>query len=228
VKLIAHRGFAEENPENTLRAVRNAQDQADMVEVDVRRCGSGELVVFHDETVDRVTDGVGAVSEYALPELRALNVLESGESVPTLTAVLAALPDHVGINVELKEPVAADALELLDTVKNEVLVSSFEESILRDIRDADDGVPTALVWAGEGGDPIDRARDLDCRAIHPEWSLCDAGFVKRAHSADLEVNAWTVVRKSTADDLQSLGVDGVIADSSDVIETENDLAELSS
>jgi len=217
VRLIAHRGFADEYPENTLRAVRQASSVADMIEVDVRQCGSGELVVFHDETVGRVTDGVGALSEYTLPELRALSVQESGESIPTLTAVLAALPDGVGINVELKEPVAADVLELLSTVDNEALVSSFEAEHLRAVRGIDPEVPTALIWAGGAGDPIDEALELGCRAIHPEWSLCDEAFVDRAHDAGLSINAWTVKRRSTAQDLRSLGVDGVIADSGDVV-----------
>lgn len=217
MKLIAHRGFADEHPENTVRAVRRASDVADAVEVDVRRCGSGELVVFHDETVDRVTDGIGAVSEYDLPHLRALTVLDSGESVPTLTAVLAAVPESIAIVVDLKEPVADDALELLEMVDNDVVISAFDPSILRTVSDLDPTVPTALVWDGNGGDPVDRARDLGCRSIHPEWSLCEEGFVKRAHSADLRVNAWPVKRTSTATDLRSLGVDGVIADDSHVL-----------
>lgn len=217
MRLIAHRGFADEHPENTLRAVREASAVADMIEVDVRQCGSGELVVFHDETVGRVTDGVGALSEYTLPELRALSVGDSGESIPTLTAVLAALPEDVGINVELKEPVAADALKLLSTVDNEALVSSFDADHLRAVRAVDPEVPTALVWAGDAGDPVDEALELGCRAIHPEWSLCDGAFVDRAHDAGLTVNAWTVKRRSTAQDLRSLGVDGVIADRSDVV-----------
>lgn len=229
MKLIAHRGFADEYPENTLRAVRKASEVSDVVEVDVRRCGSGELVVFHDDTVDRVTDGVGAVSEYALPELRALSVLDSGESVPTLTAVLAALPDDVGLNVELKESVAEEALDSLSTVDNEVLVSSFDPDHLEAVTEIDPTVPVALLWAGEDGDPVERAAELGCSAVHPEWHLCEPDFVDRAHDAGMDVNAWTVKRASTAEDLRSFGVDGVIADSSDVLrERSNDEPRLTS
>ena len=115
MRLIAHRGFAGVNPENTLTAVGEAATVADAVEVDIRRCATGELVVVHDETVDRVTDGEGPVADHSLAELRGLDVLGTGEGVPTLEAVLEAVPDGVGANVELKEPgTAADALAAMD------------------------------------------------------------------------------------------------------------------
>jgi len=97
MRLIAHRGFADRYPENTLRAVREASRFADEVEVDVRRCDSGELVVVHDCTVDRVTDEEGAVAHHSLAELRALDVLGTGEGVPTLAEVLSAVPPTVWI-----------------------------------------------------------------------------------------------------------------------------------
>jgi len=78
MRLIAHRGFLSVNPENTVAAVEAAAAVADGIEIDVRRCGSGEPVVIHDETVDRVTDGRGAVDEHTVADLAALDVLEPG------------------------------------------------------------------------------------------------------------------------------------------------------
>jgi glycerophosphoryl diester phosphodiesterase len=141
---IAHRGYAAEAPENTIAALRRAGRRADGVELDVRRCGSGELVVVHDATVDRVTDGTGRVADHSLAELQALDVLDSGESIPRLDAALAAVPDDVMVNVELKETgVAADAVATLQGVANPVLVSSFSETALREVRAVSRSIQTA-------------------------------------------------------------------------------------
>ncbi len=216
VRLIAHRGFAAEHPENTLAAVRAAAEQADVVEVDVRRCGSCDLVVIHDATVDRATDGTGRVDAHTLAELRDLSVLGSGHGVPTLADLPEVLPPSVGINVEFKEPVVADALPALRQFDGEVVVSSFDPGILATVAEVAPDLPTALLVA-DAEDAVERARDLGCAAVHPEWSACDPELVERAHEAGLSVNAWTVEHRETADRLAEMGVDGVIADRHDVV-----------
>jgi glycerophosphoryl diester phosphodiesterase len=216
VRLIAHRGFAGVNPENTLTAVGEAAAVADAVEVDVRRCATGELVVIHDETVDRVTDGEGPVADHSLAELRELDVLETGGGVPTLEAVLEAVPRGVGVNVELKEPgTAADALSLTDDSKPWTVVSSFSADILSDCRAADPSVPRAFVTEdGEGA--VETARELDCDFLHPSTTACTGRLVGDAHHAGMSVNAWTVRDRETAESLAGQGVDGLIADRPDV------------
>src|SRR6056297_246672 len=109
MELIGHRGCAAQCPENTVRAVKRAAQYLDAIEVDVRRCGSGELVVFHDETVDRLTDESGPIADLSWTELRNLDVLDSGESIPTLDHVLDAFPQGVRAQLELKDTgIAAD------------------------------------------------------------------------------------------------------------------------
>ncbi|MFB6108046.1 MAG: glycerophosphodiester phosphodiesterase [Haloplanus sp.] len=220
MRLIAHRGFAAEHPENTLLALRRASRRADAVEVDVRRCGSGELVVVHDETVDRVTDATGRVADYGREELAALSVLGSGEGVPTLGEALDAVPASVGVNLELKEcGLAADALSVAADRDTEAFVSSFSVDALRECRDADPAVPRAYLFAdGDDDDAVDCARDLDCAFLHPHHDRCDADFVARAHDAGLAVNAWTVDDRATARRLADAGVDGVVADRRDVLD----------
>lgn len=239
MRLIAHRGFADAHPENTLSAVRLAAERADAVEVDARRCGSGEVVVIHDATVDRVTDGAGRVDGLTRAELAALSVYGSGEGVPTLADVAAALPAWVGLVLELKETgLAADALAAAADV-DDLVVSSFLPEALAECREADAEVPTALNVAGgdvetgtDGGGGatgsgadrgrrsagIERAVDLDCAAVHPHHGLCVPEYVRRAHDAGLAVNAWTVVERETARALAEAGVDGVIADRADVLD----------
>ncbi|WP_226006278.1 glycerophosphodiester phosphodiesterase [Natrinema salinisoli] len=216
MRLIAHRGFAASAPENTIGAVRTAAEHADGVEVDVRRCGSGELVVVHDETIDRVTDGSGAVAETSLSELADRTVLESGESIPTLTRLLEAAPPSVGITLELKEPgIAADVLDTLDdvAVDNRVLTTSFLPAELRTIRDGDPSQPIGLLVSRRLETPVTTAIELDCDVLGANWWRCLAtGIVPRATEMGLEVHAWTVERRSIAALLARRGVDGVVAD----------------
>ena len=226
---IAHRGFADTYPENTLTAIRRALEAgADGVEVDVRRCGSGEPVVIHDETVDRVTDRSGAVSALSRSELADCSVLGTGDGVPTLDAVCEALPADVRLHLELKEVgVAADAVVLAADYPFGLLVSSFEPAALEAAADVGD-VPLAYLF-GSGRDlplvsrlqsdpdaTLATARDLGCAAVNPHWSHCDAAFVERAHSAGFAVNAWTVRSQDTADTLAAAGVDGLISDAPEV------------
>lgn len=212
--LIAHRGFAAEAPENTLAAVRRAADRADAVEVDVRRCGSGELVVVHDATVDRVTDGCGAVADLTLTELRDLDVLQSGESIPLLSDVLDAIPADTTVNLELKgSGLAADALAAADDGDSDLLVSAFSPDVVREVASVDPAVSTALVCTHERDHPAWTANELGCDALHPSCTLSlTTRVVGRAHEYDLSVNAWTVSRRPMARLLEICGVDGLIAD----------------
>jgi glycerophosphoryl diester phosphodiesterase len=217
MRLIAHRGFAEVNPENTLQAIEAAAGVADAVEVDVRRCGSGELVVIHDERVDRVTDGEGAVADHALAALRELDVLGTGEGVPTLEAVLETVPEAVGVNVELKERgTTADALERMSSLHPQTVVSSFSSEVLAACRNADPSVPRALLTAEGGPGAVRTALELECGYIHPAVDACDERLVSDAHHAGMSVNAWTIEARDAAESLARLGVDGVIADRPDV------------
>jgi glycerophosphoryl diester phosphodiesterase len=209
VLCIAHRGFAGVNPENTLAAVRDSVGRAGGVEFDVRQCGSGELVVCHDATVDRTTDGSGAAADHSVEELAALSVEGSDGGVPTVRTVLDAIPDGVVCHAELKERVgpAFEALVADLEPDCEVVVSSFEAGALEGV----ESLPRALAVA-EADDAVERARDLDCAAVHPAMDVCDAGLVERAHDAGLAVNAWTVTDPAETRRLRDLGVDGVITD----------------
>ena len=210
---IAHRGFAGINPENTVEAVRAAASVgADWVEIDVRRCKSGELVVFHDETLDRLTDGSGAVAETDFETLRSLTVLDSTATVPTLAEMFEAVPDNVGLNVEIKEAgLTADCLDVFDQHGNDVLVSSFDADTLREFAAVSD-VALALLFANGPDGALDIATKIGCSAVHPYRRCCDAAFVDTAHGAGVDISAWTVQNGTQADRLASVGVDGLIAD----------------
>lgn len=218
MRLIAHRGFAGSNPENTLAAVAAAAPLSDEVEVDVRRCDTGELVVVHDPTVDRVTDGSGAVCRHSLDELRTLDVLDTGEGVPTLAEVLDAIPASVGVNAELKEVgLARDVVRLAGETDSQVTVSSFHANELEGCRGADPTVPRAYLFADEWRQGLSFARELDCCFVHPSLDCCELDLVSAAHAAGMSVNVWTVADRAEAKRAVDLGADGVIADRPDVL-----------
>jgi glycerophosphoryl diester phosphodiesterase len=213
MRLIAHRGFASIAPENTLRAVDRAAAIADWIEVDVRRCGSGELVVIHDATVDRVTDQSGAVSEYTSSELRSMRVLGTEEGIPTLAAVLRMIPEHVGINVELKETgIAVDALDLITSLHSHAVVSSFSRDILSACTAVDPTTSLAYITEEPGTEGVETATALGCAYLHLSTAACTAPVISKAHRAGIQVNAWTVDTTERAISLGTLGVDGLIAD----------------
>ncbi|MFP9059890.1 glycerophosphodiester phosphodiesterase [Natrialbaceae archaeon A-chndr2] len=214
MRLIAHRGFAATQPENTVGALRSAATQADAVEFDVRRCGSGELVVFHDETLERVTEGTGLVSETDLEELQSLTILDSGEPVPTLEAVLEALPPDVEINLEMKAlGIAEDVLGALEDVPNRVVTTSFLTPELRTIREHERGQPTGLLVSRRLTTPVTLAVELGCDVIGANyWRCLSTCLVPRAKSVDLEVHAWSLEHEAVARVLGWRGVDCVSAD----------------
>lgn len=143
MQLVAHRGFADEAPENTLGAVDYAaRAGANAVEVDVRAAADGTPVVVHDAVVDRVTATTGRVDAYDPAELAAMNVRGSGDGIPTLEAVLSLAADRgLAVNVELKEPrVAAATVALIadhDIPTAAVWLSSFEREALERVHVAD-------------------------------------------------------------------------------------------
>ncbi|OTE98543.1 glycerophosphodiester phosphodiesterase [Halorubrum sp. SD612] len=220
VALIGHRGCAGQCPENTVAAIERAAPHVDAVEIDVRRCGSGELVVVHDAELDRLTGASGRVADADWEALRELTVLDSGEPIPRLGEALDAAPDGLGINVELKEPeTALDALAVARRADNEVLFSSFRPEALASLRDGDPATDRALLVADATPErAVERASELGCVAVHPPIDVAtEPGFVETVREAGLAVNAWTATDRGDAERLLAAGVDGVIADRWDLL-----------
>lgn len=219
VELIAHRGFAAEAPENTLPALQRAASVADGLELDVRASADGTPVVVHDRTVDRVTDHSGPVSAYDVEELRSMSVQGSTAGIPTLEDVLGEIPDATPLLVECKEPrVARPVVESLEAHPGPGTIAAFDDAVLGAARRAAPTVPRALVAGGPIASPLTRAVEHDCRTVLLQAGLISVPSIRRAaRSLDRTIFAWTVERSVTARLLAALGVDGLIADRSDVL-----------
>ena len=231
VTIYAHRGARGHAPENTLLAFSLAFDLgAEAIEFDVQRSSDDQLVVIHDDTVDRTTNGRGYVRETAFEKLRELNAdvrWNTPQRIPTLTETLALVEARGGaMNLEVKADSREDALataatlesmlaDLNELMRARILVSSFE-------LDAVTWLKSRLPWLRVGAlftgaqwrqeNMVARALDLDAEAIHPNIRLVLPDLVERAHDAGLRVNVWTANRWPTIRRLLALGVDGIFSD----------------
>ncbi|TRO48794.1 glycerophosphodiester phosphodiesterase [Candidatus Bathyarchaeota archaeon] len=220
---VGHRGAAGHEPENTLRSFRRAMELgADMVELDVQLCGSGELVVIHDGTVDRTTDGTGEVAGMTLGELRALDA-GMGERIPTLREVIDLAAGRIGINIELKGPGTAEpALRHIEAALDEgweiadFHASSFRLEELTAIREFSGEVRTGVLYALDSG-VMEYAERIGAYSLNPHHRAINPDLVSEAHRRGLKVYAWTVNDPADIARMKGLGVDGIISDYPDRI-----------
>jgi glycerophosphoryl diester phosphodiesterase len=221
--VLAHRGASADAPENSLAAFRLAGEQgADGVELDVLRCASGEVVVFHDDDLERLTGRRGAVRDTTYAELAELD-LGGGERIPLLSEALAACAGLL-VNVELKAPstwaararddgLAREVATLIAPHRERVLVSSFDPLLLHRFHRAQREVPIGLLFAHDQWLPLRRAWAealVHPTALHPEAMLVDAPAIRAWRARGRLVNTWTVDHPAEARALAALGVDGII------------------
>ena len=213
--VICHRACPAGGPENSRPAARAVPDWVDMVEVDVQRCASGELVVFHDRVLDRLTDETGAIAGREYEDLQGVTLAGSDATIPTLEALIEALPAGMGLNVELKHAgMAAEVAPILKALDREVLVSSFVPQAIAPLSER--GLRTAHLihpeqsagWEAE----LAAAESIGAEAVHPHFESVDGEAITTAHDRGLTVNAWTVPDEEAVADLRAAGVDGVIVD----------------
>jgi len=217
---IAHRGSSGTHPENTLAAFLAAADEgAQMCELDVQATRDGAVVVMHDETVDRTTDGHGAVAQLTLAEIRHLDAGAkfdakfSGERVPTLDEVMKAVSGKLGLNIEIKEgAVERQVCELMrshDALTTSI-VSSFEWKALEAVRAIDSAIRVGLLAEKNPAALLDGAVAMRAYAVNPRYDMVDAEFCREAHARGLAVLVWTVDAPAAMRILIDAGVDGIM------------------
>ncbi len=219
---IAHRGASAYEPENTLRAFEEAiRLGADMIELDVRLSKDRELVVIHDNRLERTTNGFGFVGDKTLAELKTLDA-GRGEKIPTLREVLNTTKGRTRLVIELKEEGTEEpALDLIreSGSADEVIVVSFSPVILREVKElsgANISIKTGAIYF-MSANPIRMAKESSADAIAPYHHFVTKRLVKEAHKNNLIVIPWTVDSKSRAQKLIEMGVDGIVSNRPDLI-----------
>jgi glycerophosphoryl diester phosphodiesterase len=228
--VIAHRGASAYAPENTLPAFALAAQQgADMIELDVQRSADGALVIFHDDTTERWDGRQRLARDCTLADLLALDI--GGARVATLAETCAFAREHgMRMNVELKGiGFGAEVARMLrdERVEELVLISSFEEQALIEFAAASPALPRAYLMGTETYNPIVRAREgwpfgalrrTGSAAWHPSYELpLLTWLIPRVRRAGFQVNVWTVDDPAWMRKLVTLGVEGIITNTPDVL-----------
>ena len=231
-KIYAHRGASGYAPENTLEAFKLAIKQgSEGIELDVQLTKDGEVVVIHDETIDRVSNKTGFVKDYTLAELREFsfdNNIEGYKNtkIPTLKEVLELLkPTNLMLNIELKtsiiwyENIEEKVLKLVydADMRDRVIYSSFNHYSIKKIKNLDEKANTALLFGDVILYTVNYIKNANIPAIHPPvYQLKMDNFLDEYINSGLDIRVWTV---NNPDDMQSLinkNIDAIITNYPDI------------
>ncbi len=215
----AHRGASGYAPENTMASFKMALVMnADYLELDVHLTKDGHLVILHDETVDRTTDGKGAVKNMTLAEIKKLDAGAKfdkkfkGEKIPTLEELLKTFAGKIKFNIEIKgEGCEESVVKLIQKYKIEkdVMVSSFHHEYLQKVKELEPSIVTAgLVMMGPKIKHLKNTIKADYLNIHE--SFLTKAIYDKAREIGLGVIVWTVNEKENMKRFTQLGVDGII------------------
>lgn len=247
VQRVAHRGGAALAPENTLAAFHQALAfPIDAIELDVQMSRDGRVIVFHDETVERLTSSQGNLLDLDFADLQALNVSANfpggwlqPQCIPTLREVLdLARPKHIQVYIEIKSskrentykryPGIAEAVVrevLAADMLAHVMVMSFDWAILPHLKALAPGIQTGAlvskdVWQSQETEALDtlieRARALQCEWIHMDYKLFTYEMPAFFHAHDLQLGVWTVNDVAGLQRLARTGVDALTTDRPDL------------
>ena len=203
--------------ENTLASIQKALDLGvDMIEIDVFKIASGEIVVFHDERLERLANAEGKIEEYDIAELR--NVILSGNhSIPLLEEVLGLTDNKVPLNIELKGDNTADQVNLIiDYYIREhgwdlenFVISSFKWEELRKMRKRNPDIAIAVLTEEDPLDALDVAKELNAVAINPWYKTLTKENVRKIQQEGFKVFTYTVNETKDIQKVTDFGVDGI-------------------
>lgn len=206
--IIGHRGCGVE-PENTVRAIVKGMECADLVEIDVRTSKDKELVVIHDSTLERTTNGKGLVRDFTLAELKKLDAGKE-ERIPTLKEVLDLVNN--GLIVEIKEEGSEE--KICSVIKEKgfenIILVSFSPKALVNAKKILQ-VRTGLIFS-RALEAIRLALSIKANAILPRFDLASRELVEKAHRHNLKVFAWTLNTEEEFRKAMEMGLDGFASD----------------
>jgi glycerophosphoryl diester phosphodiesterase len=223
--IIAHRGASGEAPENTLAAFALALKQgSEAIELDVHLSADRRVIVCHDNTVDRTTNGSGAIESLTVEELKQFDAGSwfegkyAGEKLPLLEEVLELVPPEIEINVEIKGCDSAGICETLAELLRKrgridsVFVSSFHFPMLLDIKRLEPSIRTGLLFSKKTHGHLIAADQcgIPIYSLHPHHSWISKDYVEEASRHNLSVYPWTVNEEGKIREMIEAGVSGII------------------
>ncbi len=223
---VAHRGNPHDTPESTLVSFASALEiGVDMIEFDVHRLADGALAIMHDPTVDRCTDGAGALEEMTLAEVRALDAGShfdaafAAERVPTFAEALAAIPPPIRMNIHLKTVRDADdsfELSVLEHIRQAsasdraLMVHHHQPSLDRLRTLAPDLQYCLLPMCADGLEYVERAHEEGFRILQPGRGMMSAEFCEAVHARDMHANVFYADTREDMEQYINWGIDGIL------------------
>lgn len=225
---FAHRGLSSQYPENTMIAFEKALEVgADGIELDVQLTKDKEVVIFHDDTLERLTNGTGTLTNFTLAELQQLSIDSqkseevSGQQIPTLREYLKWV-SHTELltNIELKtasgEPTGLEqkVLELIElfNVKEQIIISSFHVENMTRVKQLDSEIQTGLLVIDCDEETVQKAVELEMDYLHPLASRLDETVIEHISKLGLKMNAWTINEVSDLQKANTANLYGIITD----------------
>lgn len=217
---IGHRGAAGLMPENTLASFKKAIElKLNMIELDIHKCLSGELVVIHDYSLGRTTNKSGFVKNKTLDELKSASI-KDGQKIPTLAEVLNLVKGRCRINIEIKGNDCHK--ELVQLIENQInnnnykpeyfLISSFKHEQLIEFHKILPNIKIAILCHKPSVKHIKLAHSLNAESINPDFKSLNEEMVNKIHSSRLKVYAYTVNAETDKTRMEKMGVDGIFTD----------------
>ncbi|MBC7846739.1 MAG: glycerophosphodiester phosphodiesterase [Flavobacterium sp.] len=222
---IGHRGAKGHKPENTLISFQKAIDlKVDGIELDVHLSSDGEIIVIHDETIDRTTKGKGFVNKLSLPELKVCRI-ENEHEIPTLTEVFDLINQQCLVNIEIKgKGMMKHVVELIESyveTKNwkydQFLISSFDWISLLDIHLLNPEIPLGVLTEYDLELAFAFAKFIDAKSVHVHYHLLSEKMTVQMQEEGFQVFAWTVNEPEDIQKIKSFNVNGIISDFPDRI-----------
>lgn len=224
--IFAHRGASGYAPENTMAAFRLAEKMnSDGIELDIQLTKDGEVIICHDEKVNRTTNGTGYLKDYTLKELQKLDAGSwfsnefRGERIPTLDEFLAfASKTNLVVNIEIKnipffyQGIEKKMLDLISKYKmlDRVLISSFDHYTLAKVAKLNPQIKLGVLFSTRIIDPVNYVRHLPFKvySVHPHVSFVDKKYIQAFHEYDYKIYPYTVDSLSLFKKLTSYCLDG--------------------
>ncbi|WP_433814919.1 glycerophosphodiester phosphodiesterase [Flavobacterium johnsoniae] len=222
---IAHRGAKAYEPENTLQAFQKALDlNSDGIELDVHLSSDEHIIVIHDETIDRTTNGKGLVNDFTLAELKSF-LINGKYQIPTLNEVFDSVDKKCLINIELKglgtAPKVVALIEKYISEKNwnynHFIISSFEWNMLEETSNLNPNIPIGVLTEENVETALAFAEKIKAKAINPDFQLLNIENVHQMQEKGFLVLPWTVNTEEDIQKVKSYNVNGIISDNPDKI-----------
>ncbi|MEN2414178.1 glycerophosphodiester phosphodiesterase [Flavobacterium mesophilum] len=222
---IAHRGAKAYEPENTLQAFQKALDlHSDGIELDVHLSSDGHIIVIHDETIDRTTNGKGLINTFSLSEIKSF-LIDEKYQIPTLNEVFDLVDKKCLINIELKglgtAPKVVRLIEEYISEKkwnyNNFIISSFDWNMLQETSSLNPNIPIGVLTEENIEDALAFAESIKAKAIHPDFQLLNKENVQQIQEKGFLVFPWTVNSDEDIQKVKSYKANGIISDNPDKI-----------